>query len=70
MLTGENPHLHLWVKNYTRTSTRWVSGRLKNAQWKIVDLELEWEEFLFRRGWKPTMVGIEACEMRNLFRKA
>jgi aspartate oxidase len=24
-------------------------------------------EFLFRRGWKPTMVGIEACEMRNNF---
>ncbi|KAK3155952.1 hypothetical protein QOZ80_2AG0100880 [Eleusine coracana subsp. coracana] len=43
------------------------TGRLKNAEWKIGDLESEWEEFLFRRGWKPTMVGIEACEMRNLF---
>ncbi|KAK3152091.1 hypothetical protein QOZ80_2BG0154160 [Eleusine coracana subsp. coracana] len=43
------------------------TGRLKNAEWKIGDLESEWEEFLFRRGWKSTMVGIEACEMRNLF---
>ncbi|KAL6629789.1 hypothetical protein ACP70R_029554 [Stipagrostis hirtigluma subsp. patula] len=43
------------------------TGRLKNAEWKIGDLESEWEGFLFRRGWKPTMVGIEACEMRNLF---
>jgi L-aspartate oxidase len=43
------------------------TGRLKQAEWKIGDMESEWEEFLFRRGWKPTMVGIEACEMRNLF---
>jgi L-aspartate oxidase len=43
------------------------TSRLKNAEWKISDLESEWEEFLFRRGWKTTMVGIEACEMRNLF---
>ncbi|TVU33518.1 hypothetical protein EJB05_25341 [Eragrostis curvula] len=43
------------------------TSRLKNAEWKIGDLESEWEEFLFGRGWKPTMVGIEACEMRNLF---
>ncbi|KAM0925388.1 hypothetical protein ACQ4PT_004194 [Festuca glaucescens] len=43
------------------------TNRLKNAEWKIGDLESEWEEFLFRRGWKPTTVGIEACEMRNLF---
>ncbi|XP_010936733.3 L-aspartate oxidase, chloroplastic [Elaeis guineensis] len=43
------------------------TSRLKTAEWKIGDLELEWEEFLFTRGWKPTMVGLEACEMRNLF---
>ncbi|KAG1342783.1 L-aspartate oxidase [Cocos nucifera] len=43
------------------------TSRLKSAEWKIGDLELEWEEFLFTRGWKPTMVGLEACEMRNLF---
>jgi L-aspartate oxidase len=43
------------------------TNRLKNAEWKIGDLESEWEQFLFRRGWKPTTVGIEACEMRNLF---
>lgn len=43
------------------------TGRLKKAEWKIGDLESEWEDFLFRRGWKPTMVGMEACEMRNLF---
>lgn len=43
------------------------TSRLKMAEWKIGELELEWEEFLFRRGWEPTMVGLEACEMRNLF---
>lgn len=43
------------------------TSRLKTAERKIGDLELEWEEFLFTRGWKPTMVGLEACEMRNLF---
>jgi L-aspartate oxidase len=44
-----------------------LTSLLKNAEWKIGDLESEWEEFLFRRGWKPTMVGIEDCEMCNLF---
>ncbi|KAF8685944.1 hypothetical protein HU200_043868 [Digitaria exilis] len=43
------------------------TGRLKQAEWRIGDLESEWEEFLFRRGWAPTMVGVDACEMRNLF---
>lgn len=43
------------------------TSRLKTAEWKLRDLELEWEEFLFHRGWKPTMVGLEALEMRNLF---
>ncbi|PKA63875.1 Succinate dehydrogenase [ubiquinone] flavoprotein subunit 1, mitochondrial [Apostasia shenzhenica] len=43
------------------------TGRLKNAEWKIGDLEAEWEEFLFCRGWKPMMINPEACEMRNLF---
>lgn len=43
------------------------TGRLKQAEWRISDLESEWEAFLFRRGWAPTMVGVEACEMRNLF---
>lgn len=41
--------------------------RLKTAEWKIGELEVEWEEFLFRHGWKHMMVGVEACEMRNLF---
>ncbi|ONK81318.1 uncharacterized protein A4U43_C01F27760 [Asparagus officinalis] len=41
--------------------------RLKTAEWRISELEAEWEEFLFRRGWNQTMVGVEACEMRNLF---
>ena len=41
--------------------------RLKAAEWRTGELEVEWEDFLFRRGWKPTMVGVEACEMRNLF---
>ncbi|XP_020113895.1 L-aspartate oxidase, chloroplastic isoform X1 [Ananas comosus] len=43
------------------------TSRLKTAEWKIGDLEEEWEEYLFRKGWKPTMVGVELCEMRNLF---
>ncbi|KAJ1704373.1 hypothetical protein LUZ63_004152 [Rhynchospora breviuscula] len=43
------------------------TNRLKMAEWKIKDLEREWEDYVFRRGWKPTMVGLEACEMRNLF---
>lgn len=41
--------------------------RLNTAEKKIGELELEWEAFLFQNGWEPTMVGLEACEMRNLF---
>ncbi|KAG0503350.1 hypothetical protein HPP92_003422 [Vanilla planifolia] len=43
------------------------TGRLKNAEQKVGELEEEWEKFLFRRGWKTTMINREACEMRNLF---
>lgn len=41
--------------------------RLQSAEKKIGELELEWEASLFQHGWEPTMVGLEACEMRNLF---
>ncbi|KAK9064979.1 hypothetical protein SSX86_016362 [Deinandra increscens subsp. villosa] len=41
--------------------------RLKTAERRIGELELEWEAYLFQQGWEPTMVGLEACEMRNLF---
>ncbi|KAJ7974568.1 L-aspartate oxidase [Quillaja saponaria] len=41
--------------------------RLETAEQKIGELEANWEEYLFRQGWEPTMVGLEACEMRNLF---
>lgn len=41
--------------------------RLETAELKIGDLEAKWEEYLFRHGWKPTMVVPEICEMRNLF---
>ncbi|KAK3000757.1 hypothetical protein RJ639_021559 [Escallonia herrerae] len=41
--------------------------RLKTAELRIGELELEWEACLFQQGWEPTMVGLEACEMRNLF---
>lgn len=41
--------------------------RLKTAEQRIAELEAKWEEYLFQHGWKATMVGIEACEMRNLF---
>lgn len=41
--------------------------RLKSAERKISELEDKWEEYLFQQGWEPTMVGLEACEMRNLF---
>ncbi|XP_042422630.1 L-aspartate oxidase, chloroplastic-like [Zingiber officinale] len=43
------------------------TSRLKTAEWKIGELEADWEDFLFRRGWNPTMVCLEACEMKNLF---
>lgn len=41
--------------------------RLTTAEKMIGELELEWEAYLFQNGWEPTMVGLEACEMRNLF---
>jgi L-aspartate oxidase len=41
--------------------------RLEFAEQKIGELEAKWEEYLFQQGWEPTMVGLEACEMRNLF---
>ncbi|KAH6774435.1 L-aspartate oxidase [Perilla frutescens var. frutescens] len=41
--------------------------RLQAAEKRIGELELEWETYLFQNGWEPTMVGLEACEMRNLF---
>ncbi|XP_076910146.1 L-aspartate oxidase 2-a, chloroplastic-like [Bidens hawaiensis] len=41
--------------------------RLEAAERRIKELELEWEAYLFQQGWEPTMVGLEACEMRNLF---
>lgn len=41
--------------------------RLESAEEKIHELETRWEKFLFQRGWEPTMVALEACEMRNLF---
>ncbi|KAI8018654.1 hypothetical protein LOK49_LG04G03682 [Camellia lanceoleosa] len=41
--------------------------RLETAEQKIGELELKWEAYLFQQGWEPTMVGLEACEMRNLF---
>ncbi|KAJ6838649.1 L-aspartate oxidase, chloroplastic [Iris pallida] len=43
------------------------TSRLKSAEGRLLELEAEWEEFLSRRGWKPTMVGVGECEMRNLF---
>lgn len=41
--------------------------RLTTAEQRIGELELEWESYLSEQGWEPTMVGLEACEMRNLF---
>lgn len=43
------------------------TSRLKAAEWRLGELEAEWEEYMFRRGWEATMVGLQACEMRNLF---
>lgn len=43
------------------------TARLTTAEQRIAKLEAKWEEYLFQHGWKPTMVGLEACEMRNLF---
>ncbi|XP_031265265.1 L-aspartate oxidase, chloroplastic [Pistacia vera] len=41
--------------------------RLDTAEKKIAQLEAKWETYLFEQGWEQTMVGLEACEMRNLF---
>ncbi|XP_047313361.1 L-aspartate oxidase, chloroplastic [Impatiens glandulifera] len=41
--------------------------RLEMAEKEIGDLELNWEAFLFQQGWDPSMVSLEACELRNLF---
>ncbi|KAJ8775232.1 hypothetical protein K2173_020236 [Erythroxylum novogranatense] len=41
--------------------------RLQTAEEKISELENNWERCLFQKGWEQTMVGLEACEMRNLF---
>lgn len=40
--------------------------RLKIAQRKLCELELDWEEELFRKGWQPNMVHVKICELRNL----
>lgn len=41
--------------------------RLEIAERRITELEAQWEKYLFEEGWGQTMVGLEACEMRNLF---
>ncbi|WCJ36868.1 L-aspartate oxidase [Euphorbia peplus] len=41
--------------------------RLQTAEEKIRKLESKWEKHLFEQGWEQTTVGLEACEMRNLF---
>ncbi|XP_019186051.1 PREDICTED: L-aspartate oxidase, chloroplastic-like isoform X2 [Ipomoea nil] len=41
--------------------------RLETAEKRIGELEIEWESYLFQQGWEATMVGLETCEMRNLF---
>lgn len=43
------------------------TSRLKMAERRIGELEAEWEEYLFQKGWEVSMVGLEAGEMRNLF---
>lgn len=53
----------MWAYVGIVRSTTW----LKAAEQRIGELELEWEAYLFQQGWEPTMVGLEACEMRNLF---
>ncbi|XP_011623636.1 L-aspartate oxidase, chloroplastic isoform X1 [Amborella trichopoda] len=40
--------------------------RLEKAKRRLREVEGEWEGYLFRWGWGPRMVGVEACEMRNL----
>jgi len=40
--------------------------RLEVAQRKLSELEAEWKDHLVRNGWKPRMVNLEVCEMRNL----
>ncbi|XP_024538882.1 L-aspartate oxidase, chloroplastic [Selaginella moellendorffii] len=40
--------------------------RLEIAQRRLEELETSWQDHLFRHGWKPNMVDLEVCEMRNL----
>lgn len=40
---------------------------LQTAERRTAELEAEWETYLFEHGWEQTFVGLEACEMRNLF---
>jgi L-aspartate oxidase len=40
---------------------------LKIAEKSLAELEFEWEDHLFRFGWRPYMVNLEVCELRNLF---
>ncbi|CAM6101700.1 unnamed protein product [Calypogeia fissa] len=42
------------------------TDRLKIAQTKLTELQVEWEDYLYTHGWNPSMVGLELCEMRNL----
>jgi L-aspartate oxidase len=42
------------------------TDRLKIAQSKLIELQLEWEDHLYHNGWNPSMVEVELCEMRNL----
>lgn len=44
-------------------STDW----LEIAEKSLAQLELEWEDHLFQFGWRPCMVNLEVCELRNLF---
>lgn len=41
--------------------------RLERGEREIGEMERKWERLLFENGWGETMVGVEACEMRNLF---
>ncbi|KAH7291484.1 hypothetical protein KP509_29G019000 [Ceratopteris richardii] len=40
---------------------------LKTAQKKLCELQLDWEDEMYQKGWRPNMVHVKVCELRNLF---
>ncbi|GLT55270.1 hypothetical protein SLA2020_284080 [Shorea laevis] len=57
----------VFARRAVQPSIDHMKSSKQDPKQKIGELEAKWDEYLFQQGWEPTMVGIEACEMRNLF---